>query len=145
MEGFSQQCIWDVFYNGIDTISQAGSCPLGVHKQPQPFPAQAGCLGKAVSALAEAWEELQECARYQAAPLALIAAFLPIPCHDKFPEFVIAANSTRLCNEEHCSRVPMSMPRDKVSQNYRTLRGWKGPQRPSSPNPHSNMSKDTSH
>lgn len=107
-EGLFTGIIWNVFYNGA--ISQAGSCPLCLHRQPQPFPAQAGCWGRLCQVLAEAQEELQECAKYQAVPLALVAAFLPVPYHDKFPAFVTAANTTRLCNEGHCPRVPSRCP-----------------------------------
>lgn len=75
-----------------------------------PFQPRPAVWGRLCQVLAEAQEELQECARYQAVPLALIAAFLPIPCHDKFPAFVTVANTTRLCNEEHCPRAPSQCP-----------------------------------
>lgn len=71
-----------------------------------PFQPRSAVWGRLCQALAVAQEELQGCAKSQAVPLALIAACLPTPRHAKFPAFVTAANTTGLCNEGHCPRVP---------------------------------------
>lgn len=46
---FTSNALGMCSYQGTAALSQAGSCPLCLRWQPQPFPNQAGCLGKAVS------------------------------------------------------------------------------------------------